>query len=373
MKLGWPSSRRNTRSSVITESLICMLASFQARLLAIVLILTLVSGCAGINSGSFSWRDEAVDLTWPPPPDLPRIGYLRSFHGPTDFRTKDGGRGLLTWLLGERQDELPLLSPFAVAATASGLVWVADNGSRMLYRFDVNRRRVEYFQELGGLRLFSPNGLAVDETGQRLFLSDAGLDRVLVLDQQGRLLDRWGPQQGFSRPVGLAYDPQQGRLLVADAMGGQVFVYDSQGRELLRLGSRVNADGRFARPLAVDFGPNGEILVLDALSFRVEVLDGEGDLLTTIGQVGDAAGFLARPKGLAVNAQGHVFISDSAFDNIQVFDMAGNLLMYWGSAGSGLGQFNMPAGLFVDAEGRLFVADWYNHRVQVFESLKATE
>lgn len=343
------------------------------RLLACCLVVLLLAGCTGVTSGPFAWRDETVELVWPPPPDLPRIAYLRSLHGPSDFRSTGKGAGFLTWLLGERQDELPLLSPFAVAASSAGLVWVADNGSRMLYRFDVERGRIDYFQELGGQRLFSPNGLAIDQAGQRVFLSDAGHSRVLVLDESGRFLESWGPEQGFERPVGLVYDEKRDRLLVADAMGGQVFVYDAQGRELERLGSRVHADGRFARPLAVAIGPQGEILVLDALGFRVEVLDAEGELLTTIGQVGDSAGYLARPKGLAVNDQGHVFISDSAFDNIQVFDMAGNLLMYWGTAGAGLGQFNLPAGLFVDAAGRLFVADWYNHRIQVFESLPQAE
>ncbi|MDT8441006.1 MAG: SMP-30/gluconolactonase/LRE family protein [Desulfuromonadales bacterium] len=343
--------------------------AFIVATLAAGLALLLLTGCAGVSGQSFTWRDESIDLRWPEPPDAPRIAYLRTLSGPKDLRQESSRSRFMTWLLGERQDELPLLTPFAVALAGDDLLWVADNGARMLYRFDLARRKIDYFQEVGGLRLFAPNGVAVDTAGNRVFLSDAAHSKIIVLDDRGRYLESWGPAEGFARPVGLAYDSNSGRLLVADAMGGQVFVFSAEGRELQRFGSRVNADGRFARPLAVAFGPAGEIVVLDALSFRVEVLDAQGELLASIGQVGDAAGYLARPKGLAVNAAGELFVSDAAFDNIQVFDLSGNLLMYWGGSGRGPGQFSLPAGLSVDGQGRLFVADWYNHRVQVFERL----
>jgi sugar lactone lactonase YvrE len=332
------------------------------------LTLTLTFGCAGSSSGPVAWQDEAVDLTWPDPPDQPRIRYLRSLSGPEDFKEKSRTTGVLHWLLGEQQQDAPLLTPFAVAAGRSGVVWVADNGARMLFRMDLDRRKIDYFQEFSGRQLVSPSGIAVDDERHRIFLSDAAHKSIFVLDAEGRYLDSWGPPQGFERPAGLALDPA-GRLFVADAMGGVVYVFNPDGTIASTIQSKVSPDGRFKRPLSVAFGPNGEILVLDAFAFRVEVQDTQGELLGTIGQLGDAAGYLARPRGLAVDGDGHVFVSDSAFDNIQVFDMAGTLLMYWGSAGRQPGQFNLPAGLFVDHEKRLIVADSYNHRVQLFQLL----
>ena len=341
---------------------------FRALLYSFSLTLALISGCAGSSSRPVAWQDETVDLVWPELPDQPRVRYLRSLSGPEDFKEKNRTSGMLGWLLGEQQEDLPLLSPFAVAVSRSNSVWVADNGARMLYRLDLKRRKVDYFQEFSGLRLESPSGVAVDDVRQRIFLADAGHKRIFVLDLDGKYLDSWGPEGGFVRPAGMAVD-SVGRLLVADALGGVVYVFNVDGAVVSQIKSKVNPDGRFSRPLNVAVGPDGEILILDALSFRIEVQNAQGDLLGTIGEIGDAPGYLARPKGLAVDPDGHVFVSDSAFDNVQAFDMAGKLLMFWGSAGEQAGRFNLPGGLFIDHEKRLFVADSYNHRVQVFQLL----
>ena len=332
------------------------------------LTLALLSGCAGSASQPVAWQDETTDLVWPEPPDQPRVRYLRSLYGPEDFKEQSQTSKVLSWMLGEQETGPSLLSPFAVAVSRSGPVWVADNGASMLYRLDLNRREIDYFQEFSGLRLVSPSGVAVDDERQRVFLADAGHQRIFVLDLKGNYIASWGPPGGFKRPAGLALD-STGRLLVADAMGGVAYIFNPDGTLASEIQSRVNPDGRFRRPLNVAFGPNGEILVLDAFSFRVEVQNEQGELLGTIGELGDAAGYMARPKGLAVDKEGHVFVSDSAFDNIQVFDLAGNLLMFWGRAGRQPGQFSLPAGLFIDHEGRLFVADSYNHRVQAFQLL----
>ena len=336
--------------------------------LLLTIMLSSLNGCVGASTRPFLWQDETVDLVWPPPPDEPRISYLRSLLGPQDFKAKDRTSGVLEWFLGERQNDLPLLSPFAVATSRSGLVWVADNGARMLYRLDLNRRKVDYFKEFAGIRLFSPSGVAVDEASRRVFLADAESPRVFVLDFEGNYLESWGPTGGFKRPAGLALD-STGRLYVADVMGKSVYVFNIDGSLAKKVQSRLSTDGRFKKPLNVAIGPNDEVLVLDAISFTVEVQDAQGELMATIGQPGNAAGYFARPKGLAVDREGHVFVSDSAFDNIQVFDLAGNLLMFFGETGGQFGQFNLVSGLFVDEEDRLFVADSYNHRIQAFKLL----
>ena len=275
----------------------------------------------------------------------------------------------MDWFLGERKDELPLLTPSAVAVSKSEVVWVADTGTRMLYRLDLARQRVDYLQELANQPLISPSGIAVDDQRQKVYLADSALGEVFVMDLEGNYLASWKPEGGFKRPAGLAID-NSGRLLVSDVLDGSVLTFDQQGEVVAKIGSKVNPDGRFNRPLGVAVGPNGEILILDAMSFRIEVQSAQGELISTIGQLGDAAGYLARPKGLAVDREGHVFISDAAFDNIQIFDLTGKLLMYFGGAGKQPGQFNLPSGLFVDQEGRLFAADSYNHRVQVFKILQ---
>ncbi|TLM66048.1 MAG: 6-bladed beta-propeller [Deltaproteobacteria bacterium] len=323
-----------------------------------------LSGCGG--GRPIVWQEAGVDLVWPPPPEPPRISYLRSLSGPADFQGENKTGRAFRWLLGDDGQDWPLLAPYAVAPDDGGLLWVADSGARMLYRFDLLRGRVDYIQESNGVRLVTPSGVAVDSPGRRVFVADADLAKILVFDLEGQLLEQWAPPEGFRRPAGLALDGSR-RLYAADVMAGQIFVFGPDGNVVGRRGSRVSSDGLFRRPVSIAIGPRDELLVNESMGFQVEVQDARGELLGTIGRLGDGPGMFARPRGLAVSREGHVFVTDAAFDNVQVFDLAGRLLLHFGSAGSGPGQFNLPAGLALDREGRLFVADSYNHRIQVFQ------
>jgi DNA-binding beta-propeller fold protein YncE len=334
-----------------------------------ILVVSLVlAGCAG--GKPIVWQEPGIDLVWPSPPDPPRIRYLRSLVGPADFREEGKTHEALRWLLGEDGQDWPLLTPYALAYDDFGCLWVADSGARMLYRFDLNHGKLDYIQESKGVRLVTPCGVAVDNVNKRVFVADAELATILVLDLNGELLSQWAPPEGFKRPAGLALDAA-GRLYAADVLAGHVVIFDSAGKVVERRGSRFNSDGLFNRPLSVAIGPQGELLVNESMGFHIEVQNARGELLGTIGRLGDGPGMFARPRGLAVSAQGHVFVSDAAFDNIQVFDLTGRLLMHFGSTGESAGQFNLPAGLALDRDGRLYAADSYNHRVQVYQFMPA--
>ncbi len=336
-------------------------------LLSAVLLVSVFFGCSGVAPKDIVWRDSAVDLAWPPPPAIERIRFLRSITGPADFKKNTTQQKSWRWLLGEEQNEIPLLTPLAVAADDAGAVWVADSGSHLLYKVDLSREKVDYVQELDGVRLVLPAGVAVDNQRGRVFLSDAALGQIFVLDRESTaLLFKLSLPDGFKRPAGLAID-DEGRLFVADVLGGCVVVFDAAGNFLKRIFSKAEGREKFDRPVDVALGPSGELLILSAASFQLEIQSRDGALIRIIGQVGDAPGNFARPKGVAVDSLGHIFVTDAAFDNVQVFDMTGNLLTHLGKAGNQPGHFNLPAGLYVDRGERLFVADSYNHRVQVFQ------
>lgn len=330
--------------------------------------LVLLASCNGSAGKAVVWQDPSYQWSWPVPPDLPRIAFLRSISGPADFREQGKSGGVFRWLLGEAESDLPLLTPFSVVADDFGVVWVADNGARMLYRIDLSHERIDYIREVGGLQLSSPSGLAIDNARKRVYLTDSAFDRVFVFSLKGDLVAQWQAPGGMLRPAGMAVDAS-GNLYVADVLDGRVVVFGPEGQFLERRGSRIGENGTFSRPLNVAIGPAGELLVVDTMSFRVEVQSARGELLGTIGGPGDGPGYFARPRGIAVDLMGHVFVTDAAFDNVQVFDLTGQLLTYVGQAGSSVANFNLPAGLFVTGSGRLFVADSYNHRVQVFQLL----
>ena len=332
----------------------------------LLLALSLSAGCGPAAVKEVIWAGPAAQVLGPLPPASPSLRYLRSLSGAADFARQDRSGRMFRWLLGESAEDLPLLAPFAVAASDDGVVWVADNGARMLYRIDLASEKVDYLQEAGGARFTVPSGVAIDAGRDRVLFSDAASDRLYLFDLKGRARGEWTAPDGIKRPGGVAVDAE-GRAFVADVLDGTIVIFDAEGRFLGRRGSQVNENGRFNRPVSVAIGPGGELLVVDSMNFRVEVQRADGGLFGTIGAIGDAPGYFARPRGVAVDRHGRVYVSDAAFDNIQVFDLAGNLLSHFGGAGGKPGQFNLPAGVYIDSGGRLFVADSYNHRVQVLQ------
>jgi DNA-binding beta-propeller fold protein YncE len=62
-----------------------------------------------------------------------------------------------------------------------------------------------------------PHALAMDSRG-RLFVGDRSNNRILIMDQEGKLLDTW---YQFSRPSGIYIDAQD-RIYVADSESGSV-------------------------------------------------------------------------------------------------------------------------------------------------------
>lgn len=329
--------------------------------------------CGCVGSKPFVWPEPTKRLVWPAPPETPRLRYLHAFSNPADLRGEEQrDNPVIRWLLGKTAVDLPLATPYAVAVDGSDVLWVADSGSHLLYRFDLARGKVDYIRDVGNIALLLPIGVAVDPVRQRVFVADSGLGKLLVLDSHGRLLAEWAPPGGFGRPAGLALD-RAGQLYVTDVVQRQVFVFGADGTLVARRGSKLTEDGRFGRPVSVAIGPANELLVLDVGMFRVEVQNSQGELLRKFGQLGDVPGAFARPRSIAVNSQGLVLVSDAAFDNVQIFDLAGQLLLYFGVPGKGAGQFNLPAGVSFDSEGRIFVADTFNSRIQVFQLLPAAE
>ena len=152
--------------------------------------------------------------------------------------------------------------------------------------------------------------------GDRVYVSDAGHNRIVVFDTAGTVLDRW-----------------------------EAPLYDLR------------------RPMHLTLGSDGLIRVSEYLTDRVTVLTPSGELLEQIGgETGDGAGQLDAPSGVA-ELGGLLFIPDFYNHRVQVFG-GGNLSI--GRSGRVLNGFlHYPTDVATD-DSLVFVADAYNHRVQVF-------
>ncbi|NPB06465.1 MAG: 6-bladed beta-propeller [Aquificae bacterium] len=303
---------------------------------------------------------QTEEFVWPPPPEKPRIKYLGSYRGESDFR-KEGFLGLI---LGEETVRLDLVKPYGVWAK-DHKIYVSDTGLNTIVLIDTKNKKVKPIGVFGAL-------IDVEGDAQgRIYASDAKAGVVYALNEEGKILKAFGWKK-LKKPTGLAVDDKRKRLYVVDTGEHNVKVFNYETGELLfTIGRRGTGDGEFNFPtnVAVD-RRNGNLVVVDSMNFRVQIFSPEGKFIRKFGRVGNTPGSFYRPKGVGVDSEGHIYVADAAFDNFQIFDEYGNLLMWVGQAGSGPGQFHLPAGLYVDEKDRIFVVDQFNRRVQVFQYLK---
>ncbi len=328
-------------------------------------------GCSGVVDPGAFWAPAVDGPAWPSPPSAPRVQYLKAFPRTVDSGAEeDTGSRVMRFIVGEKPSEIPLVNPVGVAADSAGRLWVTDPGARIVHFFNFGSGKTEVFGQVGDEFLLAPAGVAFDRTRGRLYLSDAQLQRVFVLEPDGRPIGEIQSPQPFLRPGGLAVDPV-GNLYVADVLAGLVKIFSPDGVFIRALGSRQGDSGRFNRPVAVAVSGQGHVAVLDAMNFRVELFGPDWEPLGVVGGLGDVPGSFARPRGVAFDSDQHIYVADAAFDNVQIFDLSGKLLLYFGRPGEAAGEFCLPAGLAVDRDNRLYAVDSCNHRIQVFQYLPA--
>lgn len=327
------------------------------RLLLVLLAMAALAACAPAREAQ-SVDAAAIDgLVWPPAPETARVRFLYAFHEPKDLGMRGSALGRAFGLFAGRKD-MGMVRPYAVAVEGD-LIAVADPGLQVLHLFDAKRKKYRRVEEVDGLALNSPVGVAL--TQDAIFLSDSALKKVFILDRDGgarRVID------GMERPTGLAFHQETGRLYVADTLQHEIDVFDAAGSFLYKFGARGSGEGELNFPSHISVNQD-RLYVNDTMNFRVQIFDLDGRYLSTIGQIGDGSGDLAQPKGLASDAAHNLYVADALFSRVQIFDADGRFLLAVGGDGDRPGEFWLPAGLFI-AQDRMYVADSYNRRIQVF-------
>lgn len=336
-----------------------------------------LTGCA---KPGVIFEPLASPVSWPGPPDSPRIHYVGQIATNADLKPgRSLGDALHETFFG-KSPILGVVSPIAVECDDAPRLFVADGGGRVVHVFGLADRTYERWAPPEPDAFISPVGLARSADG-RLFVADSGARVIRVFDARGALIDTWG-QDDLVRPCGLARDDARGLLFIADSGAHQVIVLDDAGLPVARIGSRGAAPGSFNFPVDVALDHEGRLYVSDSLNCRIQqfVLETPWDRpgaaeersLTylprlQIGSRGDMPGYFSRPKGIAVDSQDHLYVIDAQFEAVQVYSSDGVLLMAFGREGRGPGEFWLPSGIHIDPADRLWIADTYNRRIQAFD------
>ncbi|HZO87192.1 MAG TPA: NHL repeat-containing protein [Chthonomonadaceae bacterium] len=157
-------------------------------------------------------------------------------------------------------------SPSGVAFDAEGMLWIADTGQSRLLRFNPRNN-----QFIGGMDqavgIVRPLSVACDHA-HNIYVTDGATSDVTRYTYFGVRAQALGEIRRLADPRGVAVD-SQGRIYLAEAGANRLHVFDAQGGSLLTYDSPNPRLGPFRAPSSVALGPNGEIYVADTLNQRI--------------------------------------------------------------------------------------------------------
>jgi DNA-binding beta-propeller fold protein YncE len=326
--------------------------------------LTLAATLAGALLAAGCAAPQRPRIAYPPPPDPPRVLFVRSFQRPEDLQT--GGWQRFKNALLPPDVELGTVNPAGLALSPDEKVlYVASPPRGKVLAIDLASGEFKAMGTTGQRRLGRPVGLGTDAEGC-LYVSDKQANVVMVYEPDGTLKRVIGRDE-LTQPTGLAVDRKGQQLYVisdATTQTGRhtVEVFALDGRHLRTMGGgRSSAPGIFNFPsdLAVDAA--GQLYVSDMLNFRVQVFDAQGGLVKYFGQAGNGyPGQFDKIHGISFDSFGNVYVVD-LMQGVQILNDLSQGLMSFGE-----GVLGAPLGIVIDSRNHIFVSDFL-HAVHEFE------
>ncbi len=267
----------------------------------------------------------------------------------------------------------------AAAVSGAGEIAVlrrtAQRERHVLAWFDAHARPLGEVVLLG---LLDPAALALaGEPGfgrgsARLWISDAGLQRVVEFGPEGNVVRSFGrPGAGdgeLNEPRGLTW--RDGVLYVADRRNDRVARFDEQGGWLGAIGGPGSKVGELRAPCDVALDRNGALWIADTGNHRLQRFGAPGSAAQALGGYGEAPGLFSSPSGIDIVGE-RVFVADRDNHRIQSFDLEGRLTAHWGEHAlrprEANGKLHYPDGVCVSSRGEFLLAlERFEDRAQVF-------
>jgi NHL repeat len=217
-------------------------------------------------------------------------------------------------------------------------------------------------------QFLSPYDVAANTAGDRLYVPEAGNNRVSQFNATPDFVNAWG------------FDVIPG--------GGAGFEVCTTATTC-KAGVGGIGQGQLGNPFSTAIGPSGDVYVSDGTG-RAQEFTADGSFVRTYGSNGSGPGNIGgTAQGVGVDASGNVYVSDQSNSRVDVFGPTGNFLRAWGfnvipaapsgfqvcttvtncqsgTSGPGAGQFSSQTDLAVGPGGEIYVADSGNYRVSQF-------
>ena len=298
-------------------------------------------------------QQKSDPIFYPPPPEMPRLQFLKSFSGPDDLGGSKAG-GFQSFILGDPQTERDISKPYGMAIH-DGKIYVCDVGKRTVEVLDLRNRKFSYLTK--DRRLVNPVNIFITRDGTK-YIADPSAGAVFVFDSSDKLSAILGRNLGIS-PIDVIVRGRQ--CFVSDYKSNQIVVFDiNTQQELARIGKAGAAQPKVTTPelppgqfllisdLALD--QQGNIYVTDKVAARITQFDYNGKLKRIIGRWGSNIDEFVRPKGIAIDAAQRIWVVDAASEVAKIYDDQARLLLFFGLPGNKPGMMNLPANIVVDYE-----------------------
>ena len=331
-------------------------------ILSFFIVINLV-GCA-------TEKKEVVNITWPLPPDPPRVRYVKSIAEAREvLPPRSFFKKAVSFLFGEAESPR-LMHPYGLFIGNPEKIFVTDTELQVVHLFDFSNKTYRQIFKVPGGGLRSPIGVVMDSEGN-VYISDSELGRIFQYNAAGIFSKTWSIQ--FTRPTGISINFKRMILYVVDTAEHHIVALNLKGEKLFEFGKRGAGEGEFNFPTHIAVSPvNGDVYVADSMNFRIEQFSPEGKFIKQIGSSGSRIGSFSKLKGISVDLRGIIYAVDGLYDTVQMFNSKGEFLMNFGKAGSKEGEFWLPAGIAVDQD-LIYVADSYNKRIQLFQLIDASQ
>jgi len=278
------------------------------------------------------------------------LGNSRLFsHGGGRLFEFDRGGGLVREI---GQGLYAFLAPHAVRVDAQDNIWIVDEGSNQVVKFNADGRVLMILgrkPEAVTIRVPSPSPPSSPASGGSAAAPGAG-----------------GAGDQFIRPSDVAFDGE-GNIFVADGHGANARIakFDRDGRFLLSWGSRGTGPGQFNVPHSIATDTRGNVYVADQGNKRIQIFDGKGGFKSQITDVGV-------PQAVCVSGGPHQYLYSShagdkyGMDDAAIFklELDGRVVGKFGAAGKQLKQFGLVNTIDCRTENNLYVGELTNWRVQ---------
>src|SRR5881275_1915714 len=302
-------------------------------------------------------------------------------------------------------------SPYGVAATTTGIIYVADSGNHEIRKITPARAVTTFAGSAttdgGGIgsadgtgriaRFNYPNGVAVN--GTTVYVGDTYNHTIRKITSNGVVTtfagtagvpgsaDGIGNAAQFYRPFGVAAD-KGGNVYVADASNSTIRKITSAGVVTTLAGTPGvigSTDGsgsaaQFFYPFAVAVDGAGNLYVADTNNYTVRKITPAGAVTTLAGfagfhdysdGTGSNAGF-GNLFGIAADSAGNVYVADNTYSTIRKITPAGMVTTLAGAPGisgnadgTGSGaRFSSPRGIANDGAKNLYVTDQNNQTIR---------